>query len=280
VPCGTITAAATKGKQYIKVQTDLMEAVTLTGANVTILGEPGTSIRRATQGPVLTLSGTSNITIRDLAIRDGLGTTGHGILVGTGEPVNLTLDGVYVVGNTGTGIIAQGASLTMSRSVVSGNIAGGGNLATTFNITNSLFVANGSAGSTIGGLQLTPVGTVSFKFNTVANNTSATTIRGINCVLAVTAANTIISANEVSSACAFEFSLFDPAASVTGTNRAGEPRFKNTLSSNPLAPDYFRIQSTSAAVDNGDPTSTMSTDIDGDARPNGNAPDIGADELD
>jgi hypothetical protein len=278
-PCGTISAAATKGKPYIKVQTDLMEAVSITGVNVTILGEPGTSIRRATQGPIFTLAGASNITLRGLAIRDGLGTTGHGIVVGTGEPVILTLDGVYILGNGGVGIIAQGASLTMSRSVVSGNASGGGNIATTFNISSSLFVLNGGPTSSIGGLQLSPSGAVSFKFNTVAKNASANTVPGINCVLAMTVANTIVSANDSSGNCTFEYSLFDPAAAVTAPNRAGDPQFKNTMPANPLAADYFRIQATSAAVDQGDPASTVTTDIDGDARPSGNAPDIGADEV-
>jgi hypothetical protein len=275
-PCKTITAAATKGKPYIKVQTDLMEAVTLNNVNVTILG--AATVRRPTQGAVFTLSGTSNITIRELSIRDGLGATGHGISIGSGEAVNLTLDGVYILGNTGTGIIAQGAALTMSRSVVSGNIAGGALLSTTFNVTNSLFVANGSAGSVFGGLSLTPTGTVTFKFNTVANNAASNALSGINCVLAMSAANTIVSGNGVSSNCSFDYSLFDSTVSVTGTNRAGDPKFKNTLSSNPLAPDYFRIQLSSDAVDRADPASTMTTDIDGDARPSGSAPDIGADE--
>jgi hypothetical protein len=56
--------------------------------------------------------------------------------------------------------------------------------------------------------------------------------------------------------------------------------FKNIDALDPTAPDYFHIQPTSAAVDQADPASTMMTDIDGDSRPNGTAPDIGADELD
>jgi hypothetical protein len=279
VPCGSITAAATKGKPYVKVQTDLMEAVQINNASVTILGTPGTGVERSTQGPVVTLTGTSNVTIRDLSIRTGLGPTGHGIVVNSGEPVNLTLDRVYVLGNTGTGIIALGGSLTMSRCVVSGNLAGGAKVETTFNIANSLFVANGSAGSLIGGLSLTPGGTVSFKFNTVANNASSNAVKGINCVFPMAITNTILSMNESATNCAFEFSLFDPTATANGSNRAGEPKFKTTNSNDPFAPDYFRIQSSSDAVDRGDPASMMSTDIDGDARPNGSAPDIGADEL-
>ena len=79
--------------------------------------------------------------------------------------------------------------------------------------------------------------------------------------------------------CSFEFSLFNPAIGAGGSNRDGDPKFKNTVATNPLALDYFRIESSSEAVDRADPASTMMTDIDGDARPNGSAPDIGADEL-
>ncbi|HEY5926289.1 MAG TPA: right-handed parallel beta-helix repeat-containing protein [Kofleriaceae bacterium] len=276
-PCLKITNAALKGKPYIKVMTDLDEGVVLNSANVTILADKSTSVRRTTTGAIFEIRGTSNVTIRGLTIREGLGTTGHGIMVPFGEPVNLTLDGINVIGNSGTGVIVQGGTLAVSRSVVSGNSGGGAYVNATFNITNSLFVANGSGVSTTGGLFLTPMGNVTFKFNTVANNQATTgAIRGINCTLAVTSTNTIVSGNDVSSGCSFEYSLFD-TGTIGGTNRIGDPKFKNVMPSNPLAANYFRIQSTSAAVDNADPASMMLTDIDGDAR--GNAPDIGADEL-
>lgn len=277
-PCQKITTAATKGKPYIKVQTDLDEAVVLDNANATILAEPGAAVRRSTTGAVFDIRGASTVTIRDLTIREGLGSTGHGVLVGVGEPVNLTLDHVYIVANTGKGLVMQGGTLALSRSVIAANVAGGALLATTFNITNSLFVSNGSAGSDTGGLSVTPSGTVTFKFNTIANNTSANAVRGINCASAMTIESTIISANEASASCSFEYSLFDASTNVGGTNRAGDPKFKNVLPANPLAADYFRIGATSDAVDRADPASTMVTDIDGEARPQGNAPDIGADE--
>ncbi len=278
LPCKTITTAATKGKQYVKVQTDLDEAVPLNNVSVTILAAPGTAVRRSTQGAVFTIGGTSNVTIRDLSIREGLSSTGHGVVVGVGEPVNLTLDHVFVVGNAGKGVVMQGGSLTMSRCVVAGNYTGGALIGATFNITNSLFVTNGSAGSDTGGLRLTPSGTVAFRFNTVANNTSGNAIRGIDCTAAMSVANSIISANELSASCNTEYSLFDTGTNVSGTNRAGAAKFKNVLPADPLAADYFRIADDSDAVDRADPASVMATDIDGDARPQGGAPDIGADE--
>lgn len=278
-PCRTITTAAMKGKSYVKVQTDLDEAVVLNNVSVTILGDPGVFVRRSTAGAIFDIRGTSTVTIRDLTIREALGTTGHGVLVGLGEPVNLTLDRVYVLANTGKGLAVQGGTLTMSRCVVAGNLAGGALLANTFNINNSLFVTNGSAGSDTGGLRLTPSGTVSFKFNTVANNSAVTAVRGIDCTAAMAVSNTIITSNEVSANCTTEYSLFATGTNVSGTNRAGDPKFRNVLLADPRAADYFRIAADSDAVDHADPGSSMATDIDGDARPHGNAPDIGADEL-
>jgi hypothetical protein len=143
-----------------------------------------------------------------------------------------------------------------------------------------LFVANGNAVSTTGGLFLTPSGTVSFKFNTVANNLATTSaVKGMNCTIAMTATNSIVSGNDTSASCSFAHSLFDANVTVSGSNKAGDPKFKNVVPTNPRAPDYFRIQDTSAAVDQADPASTMMLDIDGDARPQGGAPDIGADEV-
>ena len=76
-----------------------------------------------------------------------------------------------------------------------------------------------------------------------------------------------------------QYSLFD-TGTPSGTNLVGDPLFKNDDAIDPLAADYFHIQSASAAVDAADPGSGMDTDIDGDTRPAGDGPDIGADELD
>lgn len=282
MPCLTITNAALKGKPYIKVMTDLEEAVVLNNVNVTILGAPGVAITRPTMGPVVDLKGTSTITISGLTIRMGSGPNGLGLTVNSGEPVTLTLDRVYILGNAGIGLNVLGGSLTMTRSVVALNTGGGAKLETVYNVTNSLFVANGSPGSNVGGLEIKPGPGSRFAFNTVAQNTasSATTpYPGIFCVLPAAISNTIVSTNEVSSACEFEYSLFDANVSVSGTNRAGDPKFRNTNPANVRTADYFRIQTTSDAVDQADPAATLTDDIDGDERPQGAAPDIGADEA-
>ena len=69
-PCKKIATAATKGKPYIKVETDLDEAVVLDSVNVTILAETGVAVKRSSTGPVFEIRGTSTVEIRP--VRDGM----------------------------------------------------------------------------------------------------------------------------------------------------------------------------------------------------------------
>lgn len=283
-PCKTITYAATLGKPYVKVESNLDEAVVLSNVNVTILGAPGTRLTRSSSvGAIVTVSGDSDVVIEDLVIRDGLGATGHGILVGASEPVDLTLLRVKLLNNSGNGVNVQGGKLTMSRTLVSGNTSGGAIISAAFDITNSMFVANGSMTVTTGGLMLTPQGQANvFRFNTVANNVSSdptVTVRGMNCAFPFASASVIVANNQVAANCTFDYSLFPVGTAVTGTNKAGNAEFKSTDAANATAPDYFRIGATSAAIDGGEPSSSVMTDIDGDSRPQGGIRDIGADEY-
>jgi hypothetical protein len=226
-PCLRIAMAASKGRPYIKVQTNLDEAVLLTNVNVAILAEPGVAIKRSSAGAIFEIRGTSSVSISGLTIREALGTTGHGIMVPAGEPVTLALDRVNVINNSGSGINVQGGSVAMSRCIVSGNNAGGAYINASFDITNSLFVANGNTLSSTGGLFLTPSGSVTFKFNTVANNVAGTgAITGVNCGLAVLVANTILAQNDAGTACVFQYSLFDQNPNnEDSTNRVGNAKF-------------------------------------------------------
>jgi hypothetical protein len=277
-PCKSINVNAPK-KPYLKLLSDLDEAVVLTGVSVTIVGKPGVAVRRSTDGPIFDITGTGNVTIRDLAIRDARGNTGIGVRINTGEPTNLTLDRVAILGSNNTGLVAQGSgTLTMSRCTLSNNNGGGAKLEQSYAVTNTLFVRNGNASSNFGGVFLNTNAPTSFKFNTVANNVAASSPQGMTCVGTKAISSTIVSSNAVSSDCQFEHSLFDTGITVSGTNHAGDPKFKNTDGTAPLAAVYFRILPTSDAVNKADPSSTMNTDIDGDARPQGSA-DIGADEV-
>jgi hypothetical protein len=279
-PCRSIATAVAAGKPYVKLSGSFDEAVTLSGASIHVLADANTTLTRTTStGPVLTLQGTSSVAIDDLVIRDGLGATGDGIRVPSGEAVTLTLDKVAVLDNSGVGINVLGGTLHMTRCTVSGNKTGGAIVSAAIDITNSLFVANGSGTSTTGGLTVTPAGSANvFRFNTVAQNFSNSTtmaLRGINCAIPMAVSSTIVSGNLASGNCTLDYSLVD--GSPSGTNVGGDPKFKATDATNPLAADYFRIQSSSDAIDHADPSAAMSTDIDGDPRVG--AKDIGADEA-
>lgn len=270
-PGDSIAAAVATGKPYVKLTGALDEAVVLTNVNVHFLADPGTTLTRSTSGAIIDIHGTSNVAIDDLVIRDGLGNTGHGINIASGESmVSLTLDHVALLDNGGIGVNAGDGKLTMDRCIVSGNKNGGASIAAAMDVANSLFVGNGSSTSIVGGVSLTPRGSGNaFKFNTVADNFSSSgsvSVRGVNCPVPMTVNSTIVTGNAASLNCTFEYSLL-----------AGDPKFKATDATSPLAPDYYRIGPTSDAIDHADNAATMARDIDGQLREG--ARDIGADEF-
>jgi hypothetical protein len=285
-PCKKLSVAVGTGRPYVKVDTDLDEAVTIGGASsVTVLGAPGVRLTRtASAGAIVEISGTANVVLQDLVIQGGLGTTGHGVLVGAGQPATVTLRRVALLDNGGNGLNVQGGSLAITRSIVSGNKMGGAVINAGFDITNTLFVWNGGGTSTTGGLTIlsSAVGDV-FRFNTIASNmasSGAANVRGMNCSLAFKGASTIVWNNPISPNCELDYSLFETAVPATGMhNKVGNPAFVADNALAPLDPGYFRIGPTSAAIDSGEPTSNVTQDIDGEARPYGGVHDIGADEY-
>lgn len=283
LPCATLTHAAMQ-KPFVKLQNNIAETVVFNNVTVTVLAEPQTQIARLSgnDSAILTVSGTSNVVLTDVVITGGTTATGHGIFVASGAAgVSLTLEDVMVYANSGLGLSFGGGTLTMSRSTVAGNNVGGVDITANFEITNSLFIGNGdNLGSQIGGLRLLP-GNIKgvFSFNTVANNEAQNAlVAGINCSVPMTITTTILS-NNATNGCMFNSSLFDPTSTHVGSNSniTGAPAFKNT--SMPFAADFFRINSTSAAIDVAQGAAAVMFDIDGDVRPQNGVRDIGADEY-
>lgn len=288
-PCSSVALALMTGRPVIKIQGTLYERVTLNDRKVTILAEPGAALVPTTIGPVIRISGASEIGIYDLTIREGLGNTdynnGFGIFVDTASSPpqpHVVLERVTIRDCYSGGIYtAPYTTLRMSRSIVVGNYFGGARINGNFDITNSIFVLNGTPSSSIGGLMISPghPADMNFAFNTVADNMAPLGFGGVHCTHPIPLKNSIIFNNQSSTECAPDYSLLDPGAGPMAHNRFGNPLFKTTIYAPTLPADFYRISDISPAIDGADPESTISIDIDGDTRPQGNAPDIGADEY-
>lgn len=243
--------------------------VALNGTNVSILGVGATVQPAALNQSVVVISNGADVTITGLTI------SGAG---GASNP-----QGVVCSPNGG-----GTPTLRLRRTKVAQNVGGGLSITgCNYSVTNTFVVDNGSATSTVGGVQIANVGTAGqheFLFNTIASNIGAAGgDTGVACVAVATPlvfADSIVFANQVSSGgkqvngnnCAWSYS--DIGDAVTGTgNITGDPQFVDTSGAD------FHIKPTSPAKDMADPAATVKIDYDGDARPSGPHSDMGADEA-
>jgi hypothetical protein len=262
-PCTKVAKALATSRAFIKFHGTTDEAVTISNRDVTLLADVGAKLTRGTAGVILTIDGTSNVTIYSLTISGGLGSTGIGVSMPAGNS----------------------STLTMKRAIVEGN--GGGGLSITggrFDITNTLIVKNGAATSGLGGVFVSQAnsGLRVFEFNTVAQNTATAGITaGVLCAAIaspIAFKSSIVFANGAGmqvegNNCSWSYSDIGPTAVTGNGNVNGDPAFANPALSN------FHLTSGSPAKDIADPSATLPTDMDGDVRPQGAGRDMGADEF-
>lgn len=285
MPCATVANALATNRTYIKISGTIDEAVTINNDSATILADPGAKLIRTNNGNILVIDGTSVVTIYDLEISGASG-TGVGVSMPSGVAQQVTLDRVKLTNNAGGAISALGGTLTVSQSTISGNSGGGISMVgtgITFNITNNFIVRNGnSSTATVGGASLAGTASSVFAFNTVVDNQILNTTLGAGGVLCdiagFTAPNNIIVRNFVNA-----------DETKTNSNTNGQCSYPTSTTATSVAglmfaspdnlPYNYHIGSTSTAVDQATTASSVAIDFDGDARPQGVAPDRGADEY-
>lgn len=296
-PCGTLQEGITAvdaGRPYVKVSNAgggvLAPSATTTidGKAVIILADPGAKLDRMGDGVNLEVRNTgADVQIYNLEITGASGGAGDvGISMPPGGMPKLALTRVKVTNNIGGGISASSGMLTVSQSTVTGNIGGGVAIGAgaTFDITNCLIFRNGnSTTSNVGGVYLGGSGGTSvFAFNTVVDNqiqNDSLSTGGVYCnIPGFSGSNNIIVRNFVDSdpnransntigQCGHLTSTV--ASTVTGLNFVSPDN----------APHDYHIQRGSSAIDQATTSSTLAVDFDGEARPQGNARDQGADEV-
>ena len=268
MPCTRLTSALTTTRRYIKLRGTIDDQVSINNQDVTLLAEPGAKLTSTTNGLLLEVRGSSHVSIYDLEISGASGSVGYGISMPTGNTAVLVLRRVKVLGNAAGGI-----------SISAGD----------FDIANTIVATNGNGSSLMGGIKIDGIaggGTHRLEFSTITANVGPGTVNtGISCgtvLTPLTFANNIIYGNIVSSGgkqiggsanCIVAHSDVGPDA-ATGTGVINvDPLFVGAATGN------FHLMPTSPAKDVADPASTLDTDIDGDARPQGPARDMGADEV-
>ncbi len=289
MPCNQVSDALATNRAFVKFTGTIDEAVTVQSARVvTFLANPGAQLTRATGDAILTVrdDGTS-ITIYDLTISDAPNTaSGIGVVVpaASGAPT-VNLRRVTLSNNPGGGISTSGGALSVLQSTISGNEGGGISIAgsgATFDLRNNFIYRNGDQDTgTYGGLNLgiAVAGANRLEFNTIVDNRAAINSGGIVCNVATfSGANNIIARNslagsttaataQTSGACTYPTSTV--ANSVAGL------AFAQPDSS----PFDYHIATGSTAIDTATTATTTTMDVDDESRPQGAAPDRGADEL-
>jgi hypothetical protein len=270
---------------YVAAGSSLIQGLRLTGGDTTTLGAQGTD-----GGGVYLDYGTS-ATIRTCQIDHNSAEAGGGIFV---QQNNTTLEGNTIISNSanfGGGVMAVFDTSALSGNVVRANEAyqGGGLYfySSDAQLSNNV-IADNSASSQGSGVYADNASALQVWHNTIAHNTGGagsgfylyhSTASLVNSILAghsvgINTSNggaAILTATLWGSGAWANTTDLIGNVSIGSVNVHGDPSFKSSA-----AGDYH-LTATSAAINQGVVT-TITTDIDNEVRPNGSAPDLGADE--
>ncbi|OGQ14289.1 MAG: hypothetical protein A2138_18105 [Deltaproteobacteria bacterium RBG_16_71_12] len=228
--------------------------------DLTIVGESGARVlASANNADAIRVRGGAVVTLRGLEVRH-TGNNQAAISVDTGASATIVGCTLGPTEQFGVQSVA-GSTVVIRRSLFTGNVDGGADLAGTVTVENSVFSSNGNGGSAFGGARLRSAAT--FRFTTVVDNAGAT---GVLCDVATTLASSILFGNagpEASGNCGVGTSW------VEGAGGAADPLF--------LA-DGYHLGAASPVIDQAPLAGCPVEDFDGQARPMGNACEPGADE--
>jgi len=202
----------------------------------------------------------------------------------------LTLRKVTISNLAGIGINSSGCGFRMERSIVHDAQLGGVQIGggTPFAIFDNIIHHNGdfAAQSTLGGIRLLgSTGNGSrLEFNTIVDNASgpngvAPNAGGVACSTQamLAAANNIIARNASNGATSDTTQTAGPCTFPTSITTADVTALK--FASPDTAPLSYKLTAGSSAIDQATTPSTVKIDFEDEARPQGSASDIGADEL-
>jgi hypothetical protein len=180
------------------------------------------------------------------------------------------------------------AAILPVRGASSDNQGGGVNISgSPFTLRNNFLTANGQSGaggSIFGGISISNGSAASpqvLAFNTITDNSASNTAFAAGAICTVTtpttASSNIVYGNvgglaEIAGGRSWAYSDIEGGQAGTG-NIDMDPQCVNAAGGN------FHLTSSSPCRNAADPDASLAVDVDGDPRREGNAPDMGADEV-
>ncbi|MCC7108334.1 MAG: DUF4215 domain-containing protein, partial [Deltaproteobacteria bacterium] len=220
--------------------------------DLTLVGESGARVlANANNAAAIRIRGSANVTLQGLTVEHDGNNQPAIELRDVGGAVTVTDCVLGPTNNLGLESLA-GTTVTVRRTLITGNPDGGADLNGTVLVENSVMIDNGSGAAAFGGARLRSAAT--FRFNTVVDNLGAT---GVLCDVAATVGSSILWGNagpEASASCAAGTSW------VQGVAGAADPLFLG---------DGYHLGAGSPVLDRASAAGCPSADFDGQERPMG-----------